>query len=296
MNEPTPILRFAPSPNGALHLGHAYSALVNQHMAQALGGHWLLRFEDIDTARCTLRFEADMIEDLRWLGLEWQGEPRRQSQHLDTYREALDSLKSMGLVYPAFLSRSEIKAIVSHQPDWPRDPDGQPHYPGDERSWSDKRISAALEEERRHAWRLNMQAALERVDGPLTWRETGYDGEADTAIIEADPSRWGDVILARSDTPTSYHLSVVIDDAIQGITHVVRGEDLYEATAIHRLLQQLLDLPEPLYHHHRLIRDEQGRKLSKSSHDTSLQALRASGYGAAHIRAKLDLGPYQKSL
>ncbi len=275
-----PVFRFAPSPNGALHLGHAYSALLNQRLARETGGTFLLRIEDIDTTRCTPALEAAMLDDLHWLGVEWDGKPMRQSDRFAAYRAALDRLIDAGLVYPAFLSRRAIRDQVARRDDWPSDPDGVPHYPGDERRWSKARRTQAMAAQPDHTWRLDMALAL--VAAPmLTWQEK------DEGIVTADPAILGDVVLARSDTPTSYHLSVVVDDAAQGVTDVVRGRDLYHATAVHRLLQHLLALPEPRYQHHDLILDEQDQKLAKSSGSTGLAELRTQGVGAGEIRQKL---------
>ena len=276
-----PVFRFAPSPNGLLHLGHAYSALLNQQFCAKLGGRYLLRLEDIDLTRCTPQLEAQMLDDLQWLGIAWEQPVRRQSEHFSDYEEALEKLHGMGLIYPSFMTRGEIKKAVADVEaagaDWPRDPDGSPHYPGLEREWSTDQCEAMRRTNSKHAWRLNMKAALELVDEPLDWTEI-YPNEHDQRKqIVASPQAWGDVILARSDTPTSYHLAVTVDDALQGVTHVVRGRDLYQATSVHRLLQVLLDLPEPLYHHHDLVIDDAGRKLSKSDGDVSLKALRENG-------------------
>lgn len=286
-----PVYRFAPSPNGQLHLGHAYSALLNQHMAQETNGRLLLRMEDIDTARCTPAFEQGIYDDLHWLNLAWELPVRRQSEHFAEYRNALTRLADMGLVYPAFLSRTEVReqigAALAKGREWPCDPDGSPHYPESERFLSEQERLKHMATGAPYAWRLDMQKALALAGAPLFWNEEGQGPQGETGQIKAEPSRWGDVILARKDTPTSYHLSVVIDDALQGITHVVRGRDLYHATSVHCLLQKLLDLPEPLYHHHDLVLAEDGQKLSKSRHDTALQSLRAQGFTPADIRAKL---------
>jgi glutamyl-Q tRNA(Asp) synthetase len=273
------VFRFAPSPNGHLHLGHALSALLNHDMARAAGGRFLLRIEDIDASRCRPEFETAILEDLAWLGLTWEEPVRRQSAHLDAYRAALARLD--GLVYPSFESRGEIARLAAaHGPAWPSDPDGAPLYPGAARD------IASEERERRmvaepYALRLDMAAALARI-GPLSWREG--DGS-----VAAQPEAWGDVVLARKDIPTSYHLSVVVDDALQGITHVVRGQDLYWATSVHRVLQELLGLPAPVYQHHRLILDDEGRKLSKSTQATALRELRAQGVAPAEIRGMVGL-------
>ncbi|KRB63030.1 glutamyl-Q tRNA(Asp) ligase [Rhizobium sp. Root708] len=284
------VFRFAPSPNGPLHLGHALSAFLNQDMATSSAGRLLLRIEDIDLTRCTPEFETGIYADLEWLGIGWEWQVRRQSEHLGEYQAALDGLIARGLVYPSFMTRGEIRARVAAAEaegrPWPRDPDGSPLYPDDDlrRTASDRRelLASGL----KHAWRLDMRRAMEELDAPLFWDETG-DGER--GRITADPRVWGDVILSRSDAPSSYHLSVVLDDALQGVTHVVRGLDLFHSTTVHRLLQVLLDLPEPIYHHHRLITDSDGRKLSKSRGDTGLAALRQRGLSPADIRDLVGL-------
>lgn len=285
-----PVYRFAPSPNGSLHLGHALSAFLNHDMAQQNGGRFLLRIEDIDQTRCTPELEQAIHDDLSWLELGWEKPVRRQSEHFDEYRVALERLIEAGLAYPAFLSRGETKAIVrafeAEGGLWPRDPDGAPLYPAIDRERSPAEQAALLASGRQHAWRLNMEQAIRTIGGPLFWRDDG-DGEA--GDIEAFPALWGDVVLSRSDAPSSYHLSVVVDDALQGITHVVRGMDLFHATAIHRLLQQLLDLPQPAYHHHRLILGADGRKLSKSEGSTGLSSLRAEGRTPSDIRRLVGL-------
>lgn len=288
----TRVLRFAPSPNGYLHLGHAYSALLNYDMARAFGGRLLLRIEDIDAARCRPEYEAAIYEDLHWLGISWIEPVRRQSEHFADYEAAIARLEAERLLYPSFESRSAINALVAErerQGAWPRDPDGVPLYPG----WA-RRIPPAERERRRRAGepfalRLAMDAAVARA-GVLTWSETGSGPRGETGRITAAPQRWGDVVLARKELPTSYHLAVAVDDALQGVTDVVRGQDLFWATSLHRLLQALLGLPEPLYHHHRLILDEEGRKLSKATQATSLRELRAAGLSAADIRRRLGLG------
>jgi glutamyl-Q tRNA(Asp) synthetase len=285
-----PVFRFAPSPNGYLHLGHALSALINADMARAASGRLLLRIEDIDRSRCRPEYEAAIYEDLAWLGLAWEEPVRRQSEHLAAYREALDRLTALGLVYPSFESRAEIaRLIAAHEQSgpWPRDPDGVPLYPG-----AAKELSA--DEQRRrmadepYALRLDMAGALART-GELDWTETGRGPHGESGRVPAKAAQWGDVVLGRKDTPTSYHLAVVIDDALQGVTNVVRGEDLFWATGVHRLLQHLLDLPAPTYHHHRLIRDADGRKLAKSTNATGLRDLRAQGATPADIRRLVEL-------
>lgn len=285
-----PVFRFAPSPNGLLHLGHALSAILNHDMAQASAGRFLLRIEDIDQTRCRPEFEATIFDDLAWLGLEWERPVRRQSDHLALYASALKRLDDMGLVYPSILSRGEIKAAVADAEaggdDWPRDPDGAPLYPGRERDLGFEARNAMIAGGKPHALRLDMKKALLSVGGlHLTWQETGSGPRGETGIITADPAAWGDVILSRSDAPSSYHLSVVVDDTLQGVTHVVRGRDLYHATSVHRLLQQLLGLPQPVYHHHRLLLGADGRKLSKSNRDTGIRAFREAGRTPADIGA-----------
>ena len=280
-----PVFRFAPSPNGYLHLGHALSALLNAEMARAAGGRLLLRIEDIDATRCRPEYEAAIYEDLAWLGLAWEQPVRRQSEHFDDYRAALAKLDALGLIYPSFESRAEIAALVAEREarDWPRDPDGAPLYPGNAKTMAPAERARRMAAGEPYALRLDMAAALART-GPLTWTETGAGPSGETGTVAADPAAWGDVILARKETPTSYHLSVVVDDAAQGVTDIVRGRDLFHATSVHRLLQALLGLPQPRYHHHRLILDGDGRKLSKSTQATGLRELRAQGATAADIR------------
>lgn len=284
-NSAAPVFRFAPSPNGELHLGHAFSALLNLELARLSGGKMLLRIEDIDTVRCTPQLESEMLKDLEWIGFEWDESPLRQSEHLEVYRAVVSIFDRMEVLYPATLSRGEIRDLVEklekeHGP-WPRDPDGSPLYPGDERDLEREEQDKLFGSETPYAIRLNTRKAEAEIGGPLTWLEvTGGEPQP----CSANPSRWGDVILARKDTPASYHLCCVVDDALQGITHVVRGEDLRQSTSIHRLLQELLDLPAPVYYHHPLLTDAGGRKLSKSDHDTSLRQLREAGLTAEDIR------------
>jgi len=285
------VFRFAPSPNGFLHLGHALSALLNFEAARASGGRFLLRIEDIDTTRCRPEFEDAIYQDLAWLGIAWEQPVRRQSEHMDAYGAALQRLEQDGLLYPAFESRAEIARLVTareqHGP-WPRDPDGAPLYPGDARQRSSAERRALIEGGVPYALRLDMTAALARC-GRLSWHEEGTGPAGETGEVFAQAEKWGDVILARKETPTSYHLSVVIDDALQGVTHVVRGQDLFWSTGVHRLLQQLLGLPAPAYGHHRLIRDEAGQKLSKSTSATAIRELRAAGLTPDDVRRKVGL-------
>ncbi len=282
-----PVFRFAPSPNGYLHLGHALSALLNHDMARAAGGRLLLRIEDIDGTRCRPEYETAIYEDLQWLGIEWEQPVRRQSEHFGEYRAALERLAREGLVYPAFESRSEIARLVAARgANWPHDPDGAPLYPGDARELSAAERRRRIESGEPYAWRLDLSAALSRTRVPLRWIEKygGICGENPTA-----PARWGDVILGRKETPASYHLAVVLDDALQGVSHVVRGLDLYQATSVQRLLQEILGLPAPVYHHHRLILDAAGKKLAKRDPSTTLRDLRAQGVSAADVRRKVEL-------
>lgn len=286
----TPVFRFAPSPNGRLHLGHALSALINAEMAADTGGRLLLRIEDIDLTRCTPELEQAVLDDLDWLGIPYEPPVRRQSQHFPLYRQALDTLIARGLVYPAFLTRGEVKARVAAFEEngavWPRDPDGAPLYPTEERDLSTEERAEKLATTDRHALRLDMAKAVAAIGHRLSWQETG-DGPR--GEITADPKAWGDVVLWRSDAPASYHVAVTVDDAAQGVTHVVRGLDLFYATSVHRLLQTLLDLPQPVYHHHRLILGPDGRKLSKSAGDTALAVLRADGKTPSDIRALVGI-------
>ncbi|MFJ5369819.1 tRNA glutamyl-Q(34) synthetase GluQRS, partial [Bosea sp. CER48] len=285
-----PVFRFAPSPNGRLHLGHALSALTNQAMVLKVGGHLLLRIEDIDLTRSRAEFVEGIVEDLAWLGIAFEPGIRRQSEHFDDYAKALDALRERGLIYPCFRSRQEIRAEVTAweteagRP-WPTDPDGAPLYPGPCKALEPgdgmRRIAAGEP----HVLRLDMAKARAIAGKALSY--TVFDGEGGTRVVMAAPDRWGDVVLARKDVPTSYHLAVVVDDALQGVTHVVRGRDLEAATDIHVVLQHLLGLPTPLYHFHRLLLDKDGRKLAKSRQSDSLAALRAAGGSPAAIRRRL---------
>lgn len=279
LNFAHPRLRFAPSPNGYLHLGHAYSALVNAHFSQKLDGKLLLRIEDIDRLRCTEAYEKAIIEDLQWLKISFETPFRKQSEHFSVYQNALEKLISFGLVYPTRMSRGEVKAIIAANSDnWPLDPDGTPLYPTNERYL--QLFLDAQDKNDQFAWRLNMDLAMKKYGQDLYWLEINKNM---TKPIKAHPEIWGDVMIARKDIHTSYHLSVVVDDALQDITHVVRGKDLFEATSIHCLLQKILDYPTPIYHHHDLIYNSDGNKLSKSNHDTSLRSLREKGLSVEDI-------------
>lgn len=273
--------RFAPSPTGPLHLGHAFSALTVWDAARAAGGRFLLRIEDIDTGRSRPEFEAAIYEDLRWLGLEWESPPLRQSSNFPAYQAALDRLTAMGLTFPCTCTRRDILSAM----DDPQEggPDG-PVYPGTCRAGADPTKPAAI--------RLKMAEAV-AMAGPLSFMEIGAGPKGEKGEIAVDPD-WlienaGDIVLARKDAPTSYHLSVVVDDAAQGITHVTRGEDLFSATPIHRVLQALLNLPAPVWRHHRLIRDEAGRRLAKRADDKAIAAFRADGASPADIRKMVGL-------
>lgn len=277
----TPVFRFAPSPNGRLHLGHAYSALLNARLAAELSGRLLLRMEDIDTTRCTEALANAVLEDLAWLGLAWEKPVRVQSNHWDDYTRALQSLKERSLVYPCFCSRREIAGISERQ-----DPDGAPIYPGTCTHLTREEAAARMEEKEPHGWRISMEKALAAAPGVLSYRRFTLPSFKEETVA-ARPARWGDAILARKETPTSYHLSVVVDDTLQGVTHVVRGADLEAATCLHALLQSLLGLSTPLYHHHRLLIAPEGAKLSKSKGSETLAALRARGISAKEVRAML---------
>jgi glutamyl-Q tRNA(Asp) synthetase len=263
--------RFAPSPTGRLHLGHAFSALTAWEMARRAGGRCLLRIEDIDTGRCRPDFEAGIFDDLRWLGLDWPEPVMRQSEQSAAHAEALARLRAAGLLYPCTCTRRDIAAALAA----PQEGARAAVYPGTCRGRRDAPAGAA--------WRLDLALALQAA-GPLTFVETGE--EAGEHAVEADSltAEIGDVVLARRDIGTSYHLAVVVDDAAQGITHVVRGRDLFEAAPLHRLLQALLGLPAPVWHHHRLIRDEAGRRLAKRDDARAIAHFRAEGLTPAEVR------------
>lgn len=273
--------RFAPSPTGRLHLGHAFSALTCWDLARASGGAFLLRIEDIDRTRCRPEFEAAILADLRWLGLSWPEPVLRQSERQPLYAHALDRLEALGLTYPCRCSRAEIRAALAA----PQEGAATPVYPGTCRG------RPMAERGPGDAVRLDLGRAL-ALAGPLGFTETGPLRPGRHAVDGADLlARLGDVVLARRDIGTAYHLAVVVDDAAQAITHVVRGADLWEATPLHRLLQALLGLPEPVWHHHALIRDAEGRRLAKRDDARSLAQLRAEGAGPADIRRLVGLAP-----
>lgn len=269
----TVITRFAPSPTGRLHLGHAFSAVQAHDFARAAGGRFLLRIEDIDGTRSRTEHVVGIIEDLGWLGLAWDGEPVLQSERLPLYQAALDRLKALGLAYPCFCTRAEIAREIAESGAAPHA--AGPVYPGTCRG-----IDASARMDEPHAWRLDMTAAVAKA-GPLDW----CDLNAETIV--ADPLAQGDVVIARKDAPVSYHLAVTVDDAAQGITHVIRGQDLFAATHVHRLLQALLDLSTPLYRHHRLLTGPDGQRLAKRDGAPSLADLRAQATDPAELLAQL---------
>ena len=271
------VTRFAPSPTGHLHLGHAHSALVGWQAARRAGGRFLLRIEDIDRSRCRPEFAAAIREDLAWLGLDWDGPVRIQSEHLAEYRAALDRLARQGLLYPCFCTRADIKAEVARADAAPHGPEG-PLYPGTCRALAPSEREARMAAGAPFALRLDVARAVARV-GPQSWQ----DEVAGT--IATDPLSHGDVVLARKDAPTSYHLAVTVDDTLQGVTLVTRGEDLFAATHVHRLLQALLGLPTPRYRHHRLITDANGRRFAKRDRAMTLRRLRETGCSPAEARA-----------
>jgi len=288
---PPPVFRFAPSPNGYLHLGHAYSALLNFDLARKSGGRFLLRIEDIDATRCRPELETAIHEDLAWLGISWETPVRRQSDHFARYGEAVEKLAGLGLIYPAFESRAEIARLVAQRETevtWPRDPDGAPLYPGAAKSLAPDERDRLIAQGTPYALRLDTAAARVRAQD-LTWTERGEGPGGERGTVIARPEAWGDVILARKETPTSYHLSVVIDDALQGVTEVVRGRDLFWSTSVHRLLQEMLGIPQPVYRHHQLIVDTSGQKLSKSTDATALRELRGQGATPSDIRRLVGL-------
>jgi glutamyl-Q tRNA(Asp) synthetase len=271
------ITRFAPSPTGYLHIGHAYSALIARETAQKAGGRFILRMEDIDGVRCKPDFEAAIYEDLAWLGMEWETPVRRQSDHMADYADALAKLDKAGLIYPCFCTRADIKTEIAHMGGAPHNIGG-PVYPGICSNLSDEKRETHLKAGREHAIRLRMEQAVDKT-GPLAWHDLGR------GPIPADPLRHGDVVLARKDIPTSYHLAVTIDDAKQGITLITRGEDLVEFTDIHRVLQALLGLEVPRYHHHKLLTDAKGRRYAKRDRSLTIRALRAAGLSPEEVRA-----------
>lgn len=276
-------VRFAPSPSGYMHLGHAYSSLIAWRNAQAHGSRFLLRIEDIDASRCRPAFEQAIYHDLAWLGIDWQRPVRRQSESMGDYADALKALASLGVLYPCFCTRSEVRAEIKNADAAPHGPDG-PLYPGTCRTLARSEQNRNIRAGKAHALRLDVAKAV-ALAGPLIWidRKAGR--------IEADPLSAGDVVLARKDIPTSYHLAVTLDDHLQGVTLVTRGWDLFHATHIHRLLQALLNLDTPLYYHHPMITDPNGLRLAKRNRAVTLRALRNSGKTAADVRRMVNLDP-----
>ena len=282
-DEAAPVIsRFAPSPTGHLHLGHAYSALLAEAAARDGGGRFLLRIEDIDGGRCRPEYDAAILDDLAWLGLVWEEPVRRQSAHMGDYDRALSDLDDSGLLYPCFCTRAEIRAEIEAAGQAPHGPDG-PLYPG-----TCRRLDASARRDREEAGepfalRLDMAKAAARA-GALAWHDRGRRNMA------AEPARFGDVVLARKDVPTSYHLAVTVDDNLQEVNLVVRGDDLFEATHVHRLLQALLGLETPAYHHHPLITGDDGRRLAKRDQAMTLRALREAGKSPVEVRTMVGLG------
>jgi glutamyl-Q tRNA(Asp) synthetase len=277
------VTRFAPSPTGYLHLGHAFAALK----AHEAGERFLLRIEDIDGARCRPEFEAAIFEDLAWLGLHWGTPVLRQSERFGDYRAALDRLERQGLLYPCFCSRAEITAEVARAGEAPHGPEGV-LYPGTCRSLNADLRRARIASGEPYALRLDAKKAAS-LTGALSFAERGAGPRGEHAEIAVDPSLFGDIVLARKETPAAYHLAVVVDDAFQGVNLVTRGNDLFAATHVQRLLQVLLGLPEPAYAHHRLILDRQGRKFSKRDRAVTLRDLRSGGVTPAQIRVRQEL-------
>ncbi len=287
------ITRFAPSPTGRLHLGHAFSALTAFDAARAAGGVCLLRIEDIDLTRCTPEFEAGVYEDLAWLGLDWPRPVRRQSDHLPEYSRALGRLARDGLVYRCFKTRKQIAEEIGRAPHYPGEgPEGL-IYPGPDTPLSEAEEVDRLARGEAYAWRLSLKACREALGArydALTFIEEGEGPEGEHGAIAARPDLLGDAILARKDVGASYHMACVHDDALQGVTHVIRGHDLFFATHLHRLLQALLDLPVPVWHHHRLLTDNTGRRYAKRDRSLTLEALRQAGVTPEDIRERVGPG------
>lgn len=282
MSDAAYVTRFAPSPTGHLHLGHAYSALTAFAAARARGGRFLLRIEDIDTERCRPEFEQAICDDLAWLGLTWEEPVRRQSDHFADFAARLDQLDAMGLLYPCFCSRRDIAAEIARSPGAPHGPGG-PIYPGTCRDRPADERAQRIAGGDAFALRLDLERALATAGGPLVWHE------ADMGDVTCDPRPLGDVVLARKMTPASYHLAVTVDDALQGVTEVIRGLDLFHATHVHRLLQAVLGLPTPTYRHHELLNNAAGKRLSKRDGAQTLRALKEDGATPADIRRMAGL-------
>jgi len=275
------VTRFAPSPTGYLHLGHVRSALEGWRAARREGGRFLLRLEDIDRGRCRDEYAAAILDDLDWLGIAWDGPVRRQSEHFDDYRRALDRLTALGVLYPCFCTRREIQAEIARSGGAPQG-ETEPPYPGTCRRLSPAELAERQGAELDYALRLDLGRAL-TLTGPLDWVE---ERGGKPRRVPAEPAALGDVVLARKDVPVSYHLAVTVDDAIQGVTLVTRGEDLASSTHVHRLLQALLNLPTPRYRHHPLLTDATGRRLAKRDHAQTIRAMRAAGMTPAEILSR----------
>jgi len=278
--------RFAPSPTGFLHLGHAYAAILAAHRAKRTGGRFLVRIEDTDPGRCRPVFEEAIFEDLAWLGVEWETPVRRQSEHFDDYAAALGQLKDLGCAYPCFCTRRDIEAEFRASLGAPQGPDG-PLYAGTCRGVGKSERAERIARGDSHAWRIDIARAVETVGAELSFDERGGGPGGQHGRIIVQPALFGDFVLARKDTPASYHLAVVVDDALQGVTTVTRGNDLYASAHIQRVLQSLLGLPAPTYAHHRLIVDAQGKRLAKRDHATTLRHMRAQGVTIGEIHDML---------
>ncbi len=284
------VTRFAPSPTGLLHLGHAFSALTAYDAAREAGGRFVLRIEDIDRTRCKPEFEQAIFEDLAWLGLKWETPVRRQSDYFEDYAAALEKLRGKDVVYRCFKTRKEIADEIARAPHLTPDGPEGPQYVGEILASHEER--SLLAEGAPFAWRINMSRAVEvaeKINGPLTFMEEGRGPKGEHGMIAARPEIFGDPVIARKDSGTSYHLASVHDDALQGVTHVIRGEDLFPATHLHRLLQALLSLPAPTYRHHRLITDETGKRFAKRDQSVTIRALREAGETPAGIRERLGM-------
>ena len=282
------VTRFAPSPTGRMHLGHAYAALFAYEAAKDSGGHFLVRIEDIDTGRSKPEFEAGIFEDLAWLGIDWEKPVMRQSERMDAYEAALQKLDALGVLYPCFCTRREIAEEIARAGSAPHGPDG-PLYPGTCRRLSEDERRAKFAEGRPYARRIDLEKALSLADESdgenLRWEE-----RSDGTVRKADPRPLGDAVLARKDLGTSYHLAVTVDDAAQGVTLVTRGKDLIHATDLHRLLQALLGLPVPVWHHHGLITDDDGKRLATRDSAKTLESLKGEGMTAGDVRHLLARG------
>ena len=281
------VTRFAPSPTGYLHLGHAFAALTARDIAQRNAGRFLLRIEDIDKGRCRPEFEQAIYDDLTWLGVRWLEPVLRQSERFGAYRAALEQLRSRALLYPCFCTRAEIAAEIGRAAEAPHGPEG-PIYPGTCRTLEPSERTLRIQTGAPYALRLDVHKAA-ALTGPLTFEEQGCGPRGELGLIAVEPLLFGDVVLARKDTPTSYHLAVVVDDAFQGVTLVTRGNDLFSATHVQRLLQALLQLTAPAYAHHRLILDESGKKFSKRDQAVTLRSLRDSGVRLEDIRQRVGV-------